>query len=433
LPLLPVWVRKPGPRPAPRVVHLGLGAFHRAHQAPVFEELGWGVTGASLRSPVVRDAMAPQDGLYSLVIGEEVRVIGAVREMLLDTPELIGRIAAPETRLVTLTVTEKGYLPGSRAVSILAEALAKRADGITILSCDNLPRNGALLREAVLAAAGPGADRIAAQCAFPQTMVDRIVPATTEEDIAALAERTGLEDRAMVKTEPFSQWVIEDRFAAGERPDFEAAGVQLAADIGPWEAAKLRLLNGAHSGIAYLGGLAGIEYVHEVVAMPGGRRFVESLQDEAETTLTPPPGLNVAAYRAALVARFADPGLRHRNVQIAMDGSQKLPQRLLAPIAARLTRGRGIETLALAVAAWMRWQGGRTDSGTSFTVDDPLAAETARRLAGLNDSGEQVRALLGISAIFPPALAADPRFAGALRRQLRRLVERGARAVLDGA
>jgi fructuronate reductase len=430
LPLLPDWVRKPGPRPAPRVVHLGIGAFHRAHQAVVFDDLGWGVTGASLRSPAVRDATAPQNGLYSLVVGDGVRVIGAVREVLLDTPDLVARIAAPETRLVTLTVTEKGYLPGSRAIAILAQALARRADGVTIISCDNLPQNGAVLRDAVLAAAGDAAGWIADHCAFPQTMIDRIVPATEAEDIAALAARIGVEDRAMVKAESFTQWVIEDRFAAGERPDFEAAGVQIAADIAPWEDAKLRLLNGAHSGIAYLGGLAGIEYVDEFVARPEGRRFVEALWDEAETTLTPPPGLDLAEYRAALLRRFAEPGLRHRNVQIAMDGSQKLPQRLLASIAARLERGRGIETLALAVAAWMRWQAGRTDAGAAFAVDDPLAAETARRLRGLHDPEAQARALLGMEAIFPPALAADPRFVEAVTRQLRRLAEQGAMEVL---
>ncbi len=430
LPLLPDWVRRPGPRPAPRVVHLGLGAFHRAHQAVVFDDLGWGVTGASLRSPAVRDALAPQGCLYSLVAGEEVRVIGAVREVLLDTPGLVARIAAPETRLVTVTVTEKGYLPGSRAVAILAEALARRADGITIIACDNLPRNGAVLREAVLAAAGDDAGWIADHCAFPQTMVDRIVPATEEADVAALAARIGVEDRAMVKTEPFSQWVIEDLFASGERPDFEAAGVQIAAGIAPWEEAKLRLLNGAHSGLAYLGGLAGIDFVHEVIALPGARRFVEALWDEAAATLTPPPGLDLGAYRAALLRRFANPGLKHRTMQIAMDGSQKLPQRLLAPIAARLERGQGIETLALAVAAWLRWQSGRTDAGAAFIVDDPLAGETARRLAGLHDPAAQAEALLGIEAIFPPTLAADPRFREPVVRQLRRLVERGASAVL---
>jgi fructuronate reductase len=385
----------------------------------VFDDLGWGVTGASLRSAAVREAMAPQDGLYSLVARGEVRVIGAIREVLLDSDALIARIAAPETRIVTLTITEKGYLPGSRAAAILAEALGRRGDGVTVISCDNLPRNGARLREAVLAAAGGAAGRIAERCAFPQTMVDRIVPATEEADIEALAARIGLLDRAMVKAEPYFQWVIEDVFAPGERPDFEAAGVRIAADIAPWEEAKLRLLNGAHSGIAYLGGLAGVAFVHDFVADAAGRRFVESLWDEAETTLSPPPGLDIAAYRAALMARFADAGVQHRTRQIAMDGSQKLPQRLLAPIAARLERGQGIETLALAVASWMRWQSGRTDAGEAFLVDDPLAVETARRLA-------DPEALLGIAAIFPPELAADPRFVEAVMRQLARLSDLGA-------
>jgi fructuronate reductase len=261
-------------------------------------------------------------------------------------------------------------------------------------------------------------------------MVDRIVPATEEGDIAALAGRIGLTDQAMVKAEPYFQWVIEDRFN-GERPDFEAAGVQVATDIGPWEEAKLRLLNGAHSAIAYLGGLAGVEFVHQFVADPAGRRFVAALWDEAEATLAPPPGLDLAAYRAALMARFANAGLEHRTRQIAMDGSQKLPQRLLAPIGVRLRQGRPIDALALAVAAWMRWQGGRDDRGMAFTVDDPLADETRRRLTGEIAPEAQVRALLGLEAVFPPALAADPRFAQALAAQLARLAALGARGVIE--
>jgi len=402
------------------VLHLGIGAFHRAHQAVVFDDLGWGVTGASLRSPAVRDTMAPQDFLYSLVVGEEVRVIGAVREVLLDG--IVERVAAPETKLISLTVTEKGYLPGSRTIGVLAEGLARREEGITILSCDNLPRNGARLREAVLAAAGDQADWIDERCAFPQTMVDRIVPATEPDDVEALAARIGLRDEAMVKAEPYFQWVIEDCFK-GERPDFEAAGVQIAPDIGPWEDAKLRLLNGAHSAIAYLGGLAGVEFVDQFVADPAGRRFVEALWDEAETTLVPPPGLDVGAYRAALMQRFANAGLQHRTRQIAMDGSQKIPQRLLASIAARLEREQGIDALALAVAGWMRWQGGRDDNGAAFTVDDPLAAETRRR--------PSPQALVGMEAVFPPRLAADARFVEAVTAQYGRLAAIGARGVIE--
>jgi len=416
---LPPWVRRPGPRPESRVLHLGIGAFHRAHQAVVFDDLGWGVTGASLRSPVVHEAMVPQDCLYSLVVGEEVRVIGAVREVLLDG--LAERIAAPGTKMITLTVTEKGYLPGSRAIALLAEGLAQREEEITILSCDNLTHNGERLREAVLAAAGDKAELIAKHCAFPQTMVDRIVPATEEADIEALAMRTGLIDRAMVKAEPYFQWVIEDRFK-GERPDFDAAGVQIARDIGPWEDAKLRMLNGAHSAIAYLGGLAGVEFVHQFVAEPAARCFVEALWDEAETTLDPPPGLDLQAYRAALMDRFANASLQHRTRQIAMDGSQKIPQRLLESIAARLDRGEGFDSLALAIAAWMRWQSGRDDRGAAFTVDDPLAEET---------HGLPCEGLLGIEAIFPPSLAADLRFVEVVTAQYARLAAAGARGVIE--
>jgi fructuronate reductase len=433
---LPDWVARPRGRPAPRVVHLGIGAFHRAHQAPVFEELGWGIVAASLRSAAVRDAMAPQDNLYSLVVGEDVRVIGAVRNVIVapENPQaLTEALAAPETQLVTLTVTEKAYLPGGSAAAFLAESLAlRRARGVapfTAISCDNLAGNGNKLRDAVLAACGDGALRhwIATHGAFPQTMVDRIVPATDEADIAALAGRTGLIDRAMVKAEPYSQWVIEDRFA-GERPDFEAAGVRITADVAPWEEAKLRLLNGAHSAIAYLGGLAGIDHVYAFVALPAGRRFVESLWDELAPTLSPPPELDLWAYRAALLQRFSNAALAHRTRQIAMDGSQKIPPRLLAPIAERLTRGERIEALALAVAAWLRWQGGRTDAGEAFAVDDPLAGETAR-ITG--SPADRVSQALALRAIFPSALAANEDFRAVLTRQLGLLTELGAKAAVE--
>lgn len=424
LALLPSWVDRPRARPAPRVVHLGIGAFHRAHQAVVFDDLGWGVTAASLRSPAVRDAMAPQDFLYSLVVGDAVRVVGAVRDVLLDGDALAQRLAAPETDIVTLTVTEKGYLPGARAAALLAESLALRRERglapFTAISCDNLAGNGARLRDAVLAAsAGAARDWIAERGAFPQTMVDRIVPATADADIEALAGRIGLVDRAMVKTEPFTQWVIEDLFA-GPRPDFEAAGVRITRDVAPWEEAKLRLLNGAHSAIAYLGGLAGIAFVHQFVASPEGRRFVEALWDEVAQTLSPPLELDIAAYRAALMRRFGNEALGHRTLQIAQDGSQKIPQRLLAPIAERLERGLPIGHLALAVAGWMRWQQ-RGD------VDDPLAANAHRAAT----SDDPVAALLALDTIFPPPLAANPDFRSAIARQWVRLAERGALNSLD--
>ena len=347
---------------------------------------------------------------------------------------------------VTLTVTEKGYAPEPRdelerpvsAAAFIAAALCvRRARGLpafTAMSCDNLPGNGRRLRAAVAAVAAdldPAlADWIEATAAFPETMVDRIVPATRPVDIEALEQAIGVRDEAMVRTEPFLQWVIEDRFSAA-RPDFSTPGVQFTEDVGPWEDAKLRLLNGAHSSIAYLGGLAGIDHVHDFVARPEGMRLVEGLWDEAETTFKPPAGLDLRAYRKALRARFANPALAHRTRQIAVDGSQKLPQRLVAPLLVRLARRQSIDHLALAVAAWMRWQGGRDDRGAPFTVEDPLAATTARLLDGVLAPADQVRALLGLKAVFPPQLSADGRLVERLTQWLTLLTEQGAEAALS--
>ena len=457
---LPVEVERPGyDRAAVKtgVVHLGIGAFHRAHQAEVFDDalkagdLRWGVLGASLRSPGVRDQLNPQDGLYTLVVRdgaeERLRVIGACTGVLVgpeDPAALVAAMADPDVHIVTLTVTEKGYrldpatgelllddpdvaadiadlsaprtAPGF-VVAALRERKAKGLKPFTVISCDNLPHNGRRIRAGVLALAGriqPGlSEWIEAEGAFPQTMIDRIVPATTPDDITRLEDRLGVRDAGMVKAEPFTQWVIENRFA-GERPDFAALGVQLTDAVEPWEDAKLRLLNGAHSAIAYLGALSGHEHVHEAVAVPAFRAYVEALWDEAQTTLSPPPGLDLAAYRRELMARFSNSALMHRTRQIAMDGSQKLPQRLLAGAAERLKAGQGIDALALGVAAWMRWQSGVTESGETVVVDDPLASRTAELIAGADNDQARVSALLTLSAVFPPALAADDRFAVAV-------------------
>ncbi|MEC3949745.1 mannitol dehydrogenase family protein [Sphingobium sp. HWE2-09] len=454
------------------VVHIGIGAFHRAHQAVVFDDalnsgdLRWGIIAASLRSPGVRDQMQPQDGLYTMLVrdgaAEQARIIGAVQRVIVapeDPQALIAALASPDTHIVTLTITEKGYkldpatgaliaddpqmaadlmsldAPQTAPGYLVAALAARRAAGLppfTAISCDNLPHNGARLRGAVLELArchdASLADWIAAEGAFPETMVDRIVPATTPEDIAALADRLGVTDQAMVKTEPFLQWVIEDSFC-GPRPDF-GAGVQLTAAVAPWEEAKLRLLNGAHSGIAYLGGLAGIEHVHEVLALPEARTFVELLWDESETTLSPPPELDIAAYRRALMARFDNSTLRHRTRQIAMDGSQKLPQRLLAPIAARLKAGQGIDALSLSIAAWIRWQAGRDDEGDSYAVDDPLAAPIAAILVDADTPADRIAAILAFDAVFPPELAEDPQLKASLTHWLTTLETHGAKGAL---
>jgi fructuronate reductase len=453
------------------VVHLGLGAFARAHQIKLFDaalaggDLRWGVLGVSLRSPTVRDALAPQDWLYTLLErgagGEHAQLIGALTGVLVapDNPHAVAAaLAAPETHLVTLTVTEKGYkldpatgrliaddpdvaadlasLAAPRTVPglLVAGLAARQAAGLppfTAISCDNLPHNGSRLRAAVLAMArvhDPAlAHWIEAAGAFPETMVDRIVPATTAAQIAGFAARTGIEDHALVGGEPFLQWVIEDRFA-GLRPDLAQLGAQLTDAVGPWEEAKLRLLNGAHSAIAYLGGLAGKTFVHDFVTDAIRCAFVDRLWDESAATLSPPAGLDLAAYRAALMGRFANPALGHRTRQIAMDGSQKMPQRLLAPIAARRRAGEPIDALALAVAAWMRWQSGIDDAGHRFEVDDPLATTTAAALAAGEDP---VAALLAIEAIFPPALAGDATFRQAVSRHYASLVREGALRTVD--
>ena len=457
----------------PGVVHLGIGAFHRAHQAVMFDDalasgdLRWGIRAVSLRSPGVRDQMVPQDGLYHLLVRDgadvAVRMIGAVLDVKVapeDPVTVVAMLADPGTHIVTLTVTEKGYKldPASGALladdaqlaadiasldkpvtapGFLVAALAKRrAWGLppfTAISCDNLPRNGQRLRSAVIALAerhDPAlAEWIAQEGAFPETMVDRIVPATTADDVAAFARKHGVTDEALVKTEPFTQWVVEDRFC-GPRPEF-GVGVQLTTAVAPWEEAKLRLLNGAHSAIAYLGGLAGIAHVHEVLEHPAMRAFVERLWDEAEATLSPPAELDVAAYRRELMARFDNGALMHRTYQIAMDGSQKLPQRLLATIADRREAGRDVDALALGVAAWIRWQAGINDQGAAHIVDDPLADRLALLLAGQADAAGRVRAILSQDAIVPIALRDDAAFATVLTRHLSSLEEKGAMATVQ--
>nr|WP_217431716.1 mannitol dehydrogenase family protein [Brevundimonas vesicularis] len=451
------------------VVHLGIGAFHRAHQAVVFDDAirsgdpRWGVLGASLRSPGVRDQLNPQDGLYTLVVrdgsDEHLRVIGACAGVMVgpeDPAALVAAMADAEVQIITLTVTEKGYrldpatgdlllddpdvaadlvdiaTPRTAPGFIVAALQARRVAGLkpfTVISCDNLPHNGKRIRAGVLAMARqiePAlADWIEAEGAFPQTMIDRIVPATILEDVVRLTARLGVEDQGMVKAEPFTQWVIEDWFA-GERPDFASLGVQLTDAVEPWEDAKLRLLNGAHSAIAYLGALSGHEHVHEAVAVPPFRAYVEALWDEAQTTLNPPPGLDIPAYREALMARFSNAALMHRTRQIAMDGSQKLPQRLLAGAADRLAAGQGIDAMALGVAAWMKWQSSVTESGEAFVVDDPLASKTSELLDDAHTDQARVSALLSLSAVFPPALAADDRFAEAVTSAYLSLSQNGA-------
>ena len=453
------------------IVHLGIGAFHRAHQAIYTDDAlassggRWGICGVSLRSADVRERMAPQDGLYTSIEkspqGLRRRVVGSVREVLFQGDEherVWQRLTARETRIVSLTVTEKGYChepatgrlnvdhpdirhdvhavgPPRSVVGLLVSALdaRRRSHGVplTVVCCDNLPQNGALvcglavsfanLRDASLA------DWIAREIAFPSTMVDRIVPATTADDIARNDAALGVEDLAAVVHEPFIQWVIEDRFA-GDRPAWDAAGALFVHEVDPYESMKLRLLNASHSAFAYLGFLAGHEFIYQVAAQPDFVAFMRRFTaDEVSPALVPPPGIDLAAYRETLVRRFANPALPHRTQQIAMDGSQKLPQRILATVRDNLAANRSIELATLAVAGWMRYVSGEDEQGRRIDVSDPLAptfASLAARHRG--DPVGFAQALLALRAIFDEDLHHEPRFTGPVTRWLAQLFTDGA-------
>lgn len=357
------------------IVHLGLGAFARAFACVYVQEAmeasggDWGITGVSLRSADIRDRLAGQDWAYHAVTlepdGKTPLAVNAINEVFV-APEDPARVldAMDRCRIVTITVTEKGYChipatgrldlahPDIRSdldhpdrpvsmVGFLVRGLARRrANGrrpFTVLSCDNLPENGKLVRDLVreLAAEIDPAlrDWIETEGRFPCSMVDRITPATTEEDMIEVQRLTGTRDTAPVMCEPFRQFVVEDAFVDGARPDFEAAGVQMVSDVLPYEHMKLRMLNGTHSSLAYLGYLAGCETIADTVGQPVFETYARHLwHQEIIPVLAPPPGVDLAAYAAALLQRYANPGIRHRTWQICMDGSQKLPQRILGTV-----------------------------------------------------------------------------------------------------
>ncbi|RWC45905.1 MAG: mannitol dehydrogenase family protein [Mesorhizobium sp.] len=418
----------------PGIVHLGVGAFHRAHQAAYVDdclaagETDWGIVGVSLRSADTRDALTPQDGLYTLAIrssgAEKLQVIGSIGAMLVapeDPGAVLAALTDPRTRIVTLTITEKAYLRAAgggldtahpdivhdlatpelpkTAHGFLAEALARRrAAGtppFTVLCCDNLPANGATLhrllvefaelRDAKLGVTGDAglADHIAHQLAFPSSMVDRIVPATTDVDRTRIAEELGVEDAWPVMTEPFCQWVVEDNFPQG-RPAWEKFGVTMVDDVRPFEDMKLRLLNGSHSAIAYLGLLSGHATVDRAFADPAIRQFVDRLWAEAIPTLPADAGLDTSAYTAELAERFSNTALAHRTAQIANDGSQKLPQRIVASALECIEAGSVPEHLTLVIAAWIAAceARGKTLPESHFTdpLDERLTALFGRSL-----------------------------------------------------
>lgn len=429
------------------IVHLGLGAFFRAfgcvYVADAMAASGgdWGIIGVSLRSAAVRDALVGQGWAYTSVTmgpdGSETRRIDVLRDVLVapeDPRAVLAAMADPMIRIVSLTVTEKGYchnpatgalnfdhpdivhdlahdLPRS-AIGYLVRGLQmRRAAGnapFTVLSCDNLPNNGRMVRAVVLDLArriDPAlADWIAQHGRFPATMVDRITPATTADDIARVAVLTGTQDAAPVMHEPFAQWAIEDDFVNGARPDLAAAGAELVADVTAHEHMKLRMLNGAHSALAYLGYLAGHETISDTVADPVYAAFVRALWAEITPHVTAPEGVSLDDYADALFERFANPAIRHRTWQIAMDGSQKLPQRLLDTLRARLEAGEAAPCLTLAVAGWMRYAAGRDEAGAQIDVRDPMADPLRTAAQGCETPAQIVDAFLAFQDIFPPDL-----------------------------
>jgi fructuronate reductase len=451
------------------IVHLGIGAFHRAHQAVLTEdaavaadERGWGVCGVTQRSRRVVDQLLPQDGLYAVLergFGEPtVRVVGQVSEVLFAGEEagpVRDHLADPDVRLVTLTVTEKGYrrtpdggldladpvvvadlAGGSRStIGQLVRGFQARmhasAGAVSVLSCDNLTDNGAALRRLVLdfCLALPSAEGhsvgawVEENVAFPSSMVDRIVPATTDADRAEAAELLGVRDAGLVVAEPFRQWVIEDAFAAG-RPAWEKAGADLVGNVAPYERLKLRMLNGTHSLLAYLGALRGhltiAQAVHDDVLATAARAL---MAEDVAPTVTVPGGPDVAAYGRTVLERFANPALRHTTAQVAMDGSQKVPLRLLGTVRDRLAVGAAPTWASLAVAGWMAYVARGTDTnGRPLPLDDPLAPVLHRAVDSATDPTAVADRLLGVREVFGDDLPASDVFRDLVVAHLKELM-----------
>jgi fructuronate reductase len=460
---------------SPGIVHLGLGAFCRGHLAVYTDDVlasgvhNWGIIGVDLMSPAICEALKPQDCLYSVFSrqagGDQLRIVGSLLDAL-AIPEQLDRalayMAAPQTRIVTLTVTEKGYCQDSatgdldetnkaivadlanpsapRTVpGLLSEAIRlRRAAGVapfTVLACDNLSQNGATARRVVIRFAELRdkelGNYIAENISFPCTMVDRITPATLDEDRSAIAAEFGVEDAWPVVCEPFRQWVIEDHFPLG-RPKWEDAGALLVDDVHPFELMKLRCLNGAHSTLSYLSVVAGIETIAEAMADPRLSALIHRLwAEDLVPTLPPVPGTDVSLYTKALEERFLNPGVRHRTLQISSDGSKKLPPRLLEPALARLQAGARPRNIALAVAAWMRFVVGVNEHGIAYEIADPLATRLRKIGQDCGQNAERMAAeLFGVTEIFSPELIAFDSFRRDVERSLNSLLTKGVHQTL---
>ncbi|TPK71182.1 mannitol dehydrogenase family protein [Mesorhizobium sp. B2-4-15] len=460
---LPATVQKPAydrETLAPGMAHLGVGAFHRCHQAEYTDDLlsrqfdRWGIVGINIRPPHLAETLGRQSGLYTRLIREndhvEARVIGSIVKVV-DSQDSAGPaldvLASPDIELVTMTVTEKGYchVPSTgeldlghpdivhdlanpetpRSVpGILTQALelrrATHGRKLTLLSCDNIPTNGVILETVVRTFAERRgnrlADWIAAKAAFPSAMVDRIAPAVTQDDLDSVEQWFGYHDGAVAVGEPFRQWVIEKKFA-GRMPRWDLVGATFVDDVTPFEHLKMRVLNGAQTTLATLGVLAGLEHTSDAIADPLLSVFVRRmLVEETVPTLMPVPGMEPLAYIEQSLGRLKNTAIRHRNHQIATDGSQKIVQRLLNPIRDRLSQGASIGLLAVPVAGWMAYLIQASERfGKLWPVSDPYAGKVAAIAdATGRDAPALASAILAIDTIFDPGLAANETFREAI-------------------
>jgi mannitol 2-dehydrogenase len=457
------------------IVHFGVGGFHRAHEAMYVDALmergtglDWGITGVGLLPGDRRmaEVMAKQDCLFTLVLkhpdgSREPRVIGSLVDYLFapERPDEVLRVmTAASTRIVSLTITEGGYhvnqatgdfdadapdiqhdlVPGAvpaTAFGFLTEALARRRaagiDPFTVMSCDNIPGNGDVTRRMLGSFAALKDPELAVwirdNVSFPDSMVDRITPVTTDADREELTQRYGVEDDWPVVCEPWVQWVLADDFGT-ERPPLEQVGVQLVDDVEPYELMKLRLLNGSHQALCYLGYLAGYRYAHEVCADPLFVDFLDGyLDEEATPTLPPVPGVDLDAYKRQLIVRFANPEVRDTLARLCAESSDRIPKWLLPVIRAQLERDGEIRRSVLVVASWARYAEGTDESGQPIEVVDGRRDEVMARARA---QAEDPLAFLRDPSLFGD-LVDEPRFTAPYLEALRTLHEKGARATLE--
>lgn len=459
------------------IVHVGVGGFHRSHLAVYVDQLlqkhnerDWAICGVGLRpnDATMRDVLSAQDHLYTVIErsakGSSANVIGSINSFLFapENPEaVIAKMAHPDTHIVSLTITESGYYYNESTHELVSEhpdiqhdlanesspvstfgflyaALARRhQQGLkpfTVLSCDNMQGNGSITRhmlESFARLRNPDlAKWIAEQGAFPNSMVDRITPSTSQQDIDSLAENFGIEDAWPVVTEPFMQWVVEDKFCDG-RPQFEKVGVQVVKDVHnveQFEKHKLRLLNASHSAMAYPGQLAGFKYVHEIMEHPVFRKFIwQMMQDEVKPLLPEIPGVDVDEYCNTLMERFSNPTIMDHLPRLALNGTGKIPQFIMPSVAEQIWVTGPFRRLCFVVGAWFHYQNGIDDAGNPIQVDDPMR-EQLQALA--KAGGTDPRQLLSIETLFSDDLRADKRFIDEVTTAMKLIAQDGVMATM---